>query len=82
MTEALLELRNLRTWYPSRGSIIGRTEWVKAVDDVSFTIRRGETFGLVGESGCGKSTLARAILRLERPQSGEVIFDGEDILTL
>src|ERR1700677_3077832 len=82
MEDVLLELRNLRTWYPSRGGALGHTEWVKAVDDVSFTIRRGETFGLVGESGCGKTTLARSILRLERPQSGQVIFEGEDLLTL
>jgi peptide/nickel transport system ATP-binding protein/oligopeptide transport system ATP-binding protein len=82
MGDVLLELRNLRTWYPSRTGLLGRTEWVKAVDDVSFTIKRGETFGLVGESGCGKTTLARSILRLERPQSGQVIFDGDDVLTL
>jgi oligopeptide/dipeptide ABC transporter ATP-binding protein len=81
--EVLLELRNLRTWYPMPGGLFGRnTEWLKAVDDVSFTIRRGETFGLVGESGCGKTTLGRSILRLERPQSGQVMFDGEDVLAL
>jgi ABC-type oligopeptide transport system ATPase subunit len=59
-----------------------RTDWVKAVDDVSFAIRRGETFGLVGESGCGKTTLGRSILRLETPQSGQVLFEGEDVLAL
>ena len=81
--DVLLEVRDLRTWYPSRGSLLGRsTEWVKAVDGVSFTINRGETLGLVGESGCGKTTLGRSILRLERPRSGQVIFDGEDVLTL
>jgi oligopeptide/dipeptide ABC transporter ATP-binding protein len=81
--DILLEVRNLRTYYPSRTGMLGRnTEWVKAVDDVSFTIKRGETFGLVGESGCGKTTLGRSILRLERPQSGQVIFDGEDVLSL
>ena len=82
MSDTLLELRNLRTYYPSRTGLLGRTEWVKAVDDVSFTIKRGETFGLVGESGCGKTTLARSILRLETPLSGQVIFDGEDVLAL
>jgi oligopeptide/dipeptide ABC transporter ATP-binding protein len=79
--ELLLEIRNLRTYFPSRTGLFERkTDWVKAVDDVSFGIRRGETFGLVGESGCGKTTLGRSIMRLETPQSGEVIFEGEDIL--
>jgi len=81
--EVLLEVRNLKTYYPNRTGLLRRqTGWVKAVDDVSFAIRRGETFGLVGESGCGKTTLGRSILRLERPHSGEVIFEGEDVLTL
>ena len=81
--DVLLEIRNLKTYYPSStGLLRGRTDWVKAVDDVSFVIRRGETFGLVGESGCGKTTLGRSVLRLERPQSGQVIFEGEDILAL
>jgi peptide/nickel transport system ATP-binding protein/oligopeptide transport system ATP-binding protein len=79
--DVLLEVRNLKTHYPShRGVLNQKTDWVKAVDDVSFSIRRGETFGLVGESGCGKSTLGRSIMRLERPQSGEVLFEGENIL--
>jgi peptide/nickel transport system ATP-binding protein/oligopeptide transport system ATP-binding protein len=81
--DTLLELRNLKTYFPSRTGVLGRqTDWIKAVDDVSFAIRRGETFGLVGESGCGKTTLGRSILRLEQPQSGEVQFEGEDILRL
>ena len=73
----LLDVRGLRTFFKKPGGGV-----VKAVDDVSFTIRRGETFGLVGESGCGKSTLGRSILRLEQPQSGQVLFEGEDLLTL
>jgi peptide/nickel transport system ATP-binding protein/oligopeptide transport system ATP-binding protein len=81
--DILLDVRNLRTHYPTQSGFLGRrTEWLKAVDDVSFTIRRGETFGLVGESGCGKTTLGRSILRLERPRSGEIRFAGENILTL
>ena len=82
MQDTLLEIRNLRTWYPIRGGIGRATEWLKAVDDVSFTVRRGETFGLVGESGCGKTTLGRSILRLETPRTGQILFEGEDVLTL
>ena len=74
--ETLLEIRDLRTYYKTRGTV------VKAVDGVSLTIGRGETVGLVGESGCGKSTLGRSILRLERPQSGQILFEGRDLLTL
>ena len=80
--DTLLDIRNLRTYYKRQGGWFGATEWVKAVDDVSFTIRRGETFGLVGESGCGKSTLGRSILRLEQPRSGQILFEGEDLLQL
>ena len=81
--DILLDIRNLRTWYGGGGGWFGGAGgWVKAVDDVSLTIRRGETFGLVGESGCGKSTLGRSVLRLERPRSGQVLFEGEDLLTM
>jgi oligopeptide/dipeptide ABC transporter ATP-binding protein len=79
--DILLDVRNLKTYYPSHsGGLRRQHNWVRAVDDVSFTIRRGETFGLVGESGCGKSTLGRSVVRLEKPQSGQVLFDGEDVL--
>jgi oligopeptide/dipeptide ABC transporter ATP-binding protein len=79
--DLLLEVRNLKTYYPVRSGVLGRKQaWVRAVDDVSFTIRRGETFGLVGESGCGKSTLGRSVVRLEKAQSGQVVFDGQDVL--
>ena len=80
--DTLLEVRDLRTHYPVRAGALGqRTDWLRAVDGVSFTVGRGETFGLVGESGCGKSSLARSLIRLEKPRSGAVVFDGQDVLT-
>jgi oligopeptide transport system ATP-binding protein len=78
----LVEVRNLKKYFPLGGVLGPRHEEVKAVDGVSFSIRRGETFGLVGESGCGKSTTARCILRLIEPTSGEVSFEGRDLLSL
>ena len=81
--EVLLDVRNLKKYFPVRRGILGQTVGhVKAVDGVSFQLRRGETLGLVGESGCGKSTTGRAILRLIEPTAGQVIFDGEDLATL
>jgi oligopeptide transport system ATP-binding protein len=81
--EALLEARNLRKHFPVRTGLFSRRgSSVKAVDGVSFFIRKGETLGLVGESGCGKTTVGRAVLRLIEPDSGEVRFDGEDLLAL
>lgn len=74
----LLEVRRLQKHFPIRAGL-GKKKYVSAVDDVSFYIEKGETFGLVGESGCGKSTLGRAILRLYEPTGGEIIFDGVDI---
>ena len=79
----LIKIGGLVKYFPVRGGILQRTQgWVKAVDDVSFTIRRGETLGLVGESGCGKSTTGRAILQLYRPTGGQVIFNGTDLTKL
>jgi len=76
----LLEIQNLKTYYPVKGGFFRRTiGHVKAVDDISFTIKKGETLGLVGESGCGKSTAGRTLLRLLRPTDGKIVFDGEDI---
>ena len=76
----LLEVKNLKTWFPVRRGILQRTVGhVKAVDDVSFFVRRGETLGLVGESGCGKTTVGRSILRLIPNSGGEVRFDGKDV---
>jgi oligopeptide/dipeptide ABC transporter ATP-binding protein len=79
----LLEVKNLKKHFPIKGGILGRTvARVHAVDDVSFTMRHGQTLGLVGESGCGKSTLGRTILRLYEPTAGSVNFDGVDLLSL
>jgi oligopeptide transport system ATP-binding protein len=77
----LLEVKNLKTWFPIRRGLLQRTVGhVKAVDDVSFFVRRGETLGLVGESGCGKTTVGRTLLRLIPNSGGEVRFDGKDVL--
>jgi oligopeptide/dipeptide ABC transporter ATP-binding protein len=79
----LLELRHLTTHYPVLGGLLRRpVGWVKAVDDVSFAIKHGETLGLVGESGCGKTTLGRSIVRLVQPKAGEILFEGRDVLTM
>ncbi len=79
----LLEVRNLVNWFPITGGILGRVVGhVKAVDDVSFEVRRGETLGLVGESGCGKTTVVRSAMRLIEPTRGQVIFDGEDLTAM
>ena len=82
--EPLLQVRNLKMYFPvTQGMFIQRkVAEVKAVDGVSFDIRRGETLGLVGESGCGKTTTGRCILQLERPTDGEIIFDGVDLTEL
>ena len=81
--EYLLEVNNLVKWFPIKSSFFKRTVGnVKAVDGVSFKIRRGETMGLVGESGCGKSTCGRTILRLQEKTSGEVLLEGQDIFAL
>lgn len=79
--EVLLEVKNLKKWFPiKRGLSFSEKRYIKAVDDVSFTVYKGETLGLVGESGCGKSTLARTILRLIEPTGGQVLYRGEDFL--
>ena len=80
-TSPLLEVRGLQMHFPvTEGIVISRKVGeVKAVDGIDFTVRRGETLGLVGESGCGKTTTGRCILRLEKPTAGEIIYDGVDI---
>ena len=75
----LLEVKNLKVHFPVKHGVFSRArDFVKAVDDVSFSIAPGETLGLVGESGCGKTTLGRAIVRLVEPTAGSVLFEGED----
>jgi len=79
----LLQVEHLRTWFPVRTGVLQRTtDWVKAVDDVSFRINEGETLGLVGESGCGKTTVGRTILRLIPATAGEVLYQGRGIFEL
>src|SRR6187402_827545 len=79
---ALLEVRNLVKEFGRTRGLFRKGSAVRAVDDVSFTIEEGETFGLVGESGSGKTTTGRCLLRLIEPTSGEVRFRGEDVLSL
>src|SRR6266568_8717355 len=77
----LLQVKNLKKYFPIRGGLFSReVARVHAVDDVTFSILKGETLGLVGESGCGKSTTGRCILRLVEPTSGEITYRGEDLL--
>jgi len=78
LDEILIEIKNLKKYFPVRSGF-GKKAYIKAVDDVSFFIKKGETLGLVGESGCGKSTTGRTIIRLYEPTSGQIIFKGEDI---
>jgi len=74
--EILLEVRGLQKWFPIQAGFIRHTVgYVKAVDNIDLTIRKGETFSIVGESGCGKSTTGRAILQLEKPTGGSVVFN-------
>ena len=83
MSQNLLEIENLKKHFPVKTSLLRKKKsWLKAVDGVSFEIKRGETFGLVGESGCGKSTTGRTILRLHQATEGRISFDGQDLSTL
>ncbi len=81
--KVLVEVKNLKKHFPIKSGLLQRTTgWVKAVDDISFTIYQGESLGLVGESGCGKTTAGRTILRLVEPSDGSVIFNGTDVATV
>jgi peptide/nickel transport system ATP-binding protein/oligopeptide transport system ATP-binding protein len=76
----LVEIKNLVKYFPVRGGLLQRVvAWVQAVDNVSFTVKEGETLGMVGESGCGKTTVGRTILRLIPATSGQVLYDGQDV---
>ena len=79
MSDTLLRVEDLKIYYPVAGSGFGKKEFVKAVDGVTFEVKKGEGFGIVGESGCGKSTLGRGVCKLENLTSGHVYLDGEDI---
>ncbi len=83
MAKELLKVEGLKKYFPIKGGFLGNTvNYVKAVDDITFTVCEGETVSLVGESGCGKSTAGRTILRLEEPTAGKIIFNGSDLSTL
>ncbi len=78
--EAILEVRHLRKCFPLKKTLLGKvTQELVAVDDVSFKLKPGETLGIVGESGCGKTTMGRTVLKLQKPNGGQIIFNGEDI---
>ena len=73
----ILEVKNLKVYYPVRQK--SEKAFVKAVDDISFSVYEGETFGIVGESGCGKSTTGKTLVRLNKPTAGTVLFEGKDL---
>jgi len=79
----LIRIENLKVYYPVRSGFFNRvTDNIKAVDDVSFSIKAGQTYGLVGESGSGKTTIGKSLVGLEDPTSGTILFDGEEATTI
>ncbi|BDG34543.1 ABC transporter ATP-binding protein [Saccharococcus caldoxylosilyticus] len=83
MSEPLLQVKGLKKYFPITGGVFGKKVGeVKAVDDVTFTVYKGETLGIVGESGCGKSTTGRMLLRLIEPTAGSIVFEGKEVTTL
>ncbi|CAM4044058.1 ABC transporter ATP-binding protein [Mesobacillus thioparans] len=83
MAEVLLKVDGLKKYFPITGGVLGKqTGAVKAVDNISFWVNKGETLGLVGESGCGKSTTGRMLMRLINPTEGQVVFEGKDLVSL
>ena len=87
MTDNLVEVHSLKKWFPVQTSFVEtilarKIDYVRAVDGISFDIRRGEVFGLAGESGSGKTTTGRLIVRLVEPTEGQILFEGTDIATL
>ena len=81
-SDILLKVSDLQTYFPFGGRWVGRRRWVRAVDGVNLSVKRGELLGLVGESGSGKTTLGRSVLRLIEPTGGSIQFDGIDVLGL
>ena len=80
--ETCLEVQNLKKYFELKAGLFKKPNILKAVDDVSFSIAKGETMGLVGESGCGKTTIGRTVLKLYDPTAGKILYDGEDITGL
>ncbi|MFN7106539.1 MAG: ABC transporter ATP-binding protein, partial [Pyrobaculum sp.] len=78
----MIEVSDLKTWFPVRRRLFGPVQYVKAVDGVSFTLKPGEVLAVIGESGSGKTTLGRTVLRLVKPTSGKIIFDGREVTNL
>lgn len=81
--DILVKVENLKMYFPVEKTLFGKvTSCVKAVDDVSFEVERGKTFGLVGESGCGKTTTGKCVLRINTPTDGHIYYKGKDIQAL